>query len=100
MLNQLQYGISNVTAFVCNHENAVLKAPVQVYQTPLYKATVHAALAIGLKKEQYATWLLKAQRSHIDVGRKFHWNEESVRKAIHWRTTGKANLWLKIHEAM
>lgn len=77
-----------------------LKAPIQVYQTTLYKSTVHAALAYGLKKEQYATWLLKAQRSHIKANRKFHWNEETVQKAIHWRTTGKAELWKKIHSLM
>lgn len=77
-----------------------LKAPIQVYQTNLYKSTVHAAIECGLKKEQYATWLLKAQREHIKKGRKFHWCEDSVRKGIHWRTTGKAHLWQKIHEAM
>lgn len=77
-----------------------LKAPVQVYQTCLYKSTVHAALAVGLKKEQYATWLLKAQRTHIVKGRKFFWDAETVQKGIHWRTTGKAHLWMKIHQAM
>lgn len=100
MLNHIQYTIAALTAFVFRRCNMELKAPVQVYQTTLYKSTVAAALRCGLRKEQYATWLLKAQREHIRKGRKMYWCEDTVQKAIHWRTTGKAHLWQKIHQSM
>lgn len=100
MINYLWYTIAALTAFVFRKCDMELKAPVQVYQTTLYKSTVDAALRCGLRKEQYATWLLKAQREHINKGRKMYWCEDTVQKAIHWRTTGKAHLWQKIHQAM
>lgn len=101
MLNLIQYTVTRAKASVFNREcSMILKAPVQVYQTSLYKETVHAALAYGLTKQQYANWLLKAQKSHIIKDKKFFWCEGNLRKAMHFRTTGKAHLWQKLVEKM
>lgn len=100
MLNRLLYLIKSLTHSVCDGCMLELKAPIQVYQTALYKATVHAAIAYGLTKQQYANWLLKAQTAHLKANKKFFWCESDLNKAMHFRTTGKKHLWKEILKLM
>lgn len=76
-----------------------LKAPVQVYQTTLYKSTVGDALRAKpfLSKSVYAELLLQAQHVHIAKGKSFHWCADNVKSAMHWRSTGNKELWKTIH---
>ena len=99
MLNLLSYSTRRLIRFVfkkgCDMQ---LKAPVQVYQTTLYKSTIGAALAAGfVSREQYANFLLTTQDKHIEKGKSFHWCADNVRSAVHWRTTGSKELWKTIH---
>ena len=99
MLNLLSYSTRRLIRFVfkkgCDMQ---LKAPVQVYQTTLYKSTVGAALAAGLgSREHYANLLLAAQDSHIEKGKSFHWCADNLRSAMHWRSTWNKKLWKTIH---
>lgn len=101
MTNLLRYNIRRLIRFVFKRGfEMILRAPVQVYQTRLYKSTVHAAIAAGFNRQQYAEFLLAAQNAHIAKNKTFLWCADNVKSAMHWRTTGAKNVWAKIHNSM